>query len=155
MNISILMMVFTSGLFFSCSILQGDPNDAVLVPYVTDATLDMGLTESDLYGYTIIFKTLSEVKSDIKAGTVIGQCDHIAKIITVDPTYWFSAYTTERDKVSLIRHELGHCICKLSHNKAVMPDRCPASLMTPTTLSRECLIRHWENYTEELKTGCE
>jgi hypothetical protein len=83
---------------------------------------------------------------------VVGLCPDggVGRNIKIKKMYYWMASPITRK--ALIFHELGHCVLHKKHNKELMKDECPKSLMYPemSGLTEKCLNKHWEEYEEEL-----
>ena len=150
MRICILLMFFYAGLFSGCSIIK--VHDEELKPYVKTFGNTMGIKYSDLKDGRIGFRTLrgSYVLSD----SAIGVCHYTPNKIYIDPRHWYRGYISEKSRVALIHHELGHCYCNLVHDNEMRKNGCPVSLMAAYTTSDSCLNLHWDDYIKELKEKC-
>ena len=154
LRISILMLIFLAGAGTSCSLFVPREMDSVLKPYVIKFSADMGIPMNNLEKITVRFKSLSDVDADNEEGSVIGRCDYSKSEVTIDPDFFYSMGTTERRRVALIHHELGHCYCYEGHNDSVREDGCPVSIMNSMLPGYMCLRKHWESYKRELKDRC-
>lgn len=68
--------------------------------------------------------------------------------IKVDKGFWERSSDTAREE--LMYHELGHCALGLNHDKTVMSDGCPQSVMFPYVFS-SCYKRQKDHYVSDLK----
>lgn len=101
------------------------------------------------------------------------------RLIKIKPTYWDKASMTT--KKVLVFHELTHCLCTRTHDfedgrqysnpvvervfkdlnffqktlPGYMADGCPLSIMHPTVLDDDCMIRHEKEYLDEMFSRCD
>ncbi|MHA1676038.1 MAG: hypothetical protein ACTSU6_02555 [Candidatus Njordarchaeales archaeon] len=68
--------------------------------------------------------------------------------IHVDPTYW--AKISEKQRINLIFHELGHCSLNLDHDYQILGDGCPNSFMYKSISDNFCLDKYYDHYIEEM-----
>lgn len=69
--------------------------------------------------------------------------------LVFDIKYWNNI--SEKQRISLFFHEVGHCEGDLDHDESIKEDGyCPNSFMYPSVLSNECLNNHWDHYIKEL-----
>lgn len=89
--------------------------------------------------------------------------------VEVSEIIWSRISEIERKQLAF--HELVHCLCDRMHtyqggeypDKApafgfgagYMDDGCPSSMMHPTMIDRDCAVRHWNEYIDEMMVGCE
>jgi hypothetical protein len=97
-----------------------------------------------IYDIPINFDNISEEY----AGICQQWSNGYAEILISSP-YW--QYASEREKISLVFHELGHCHQHRAHTNTYLGDSCPVSLMDPYTVSQWCLDEHWDYYIDELR----
>jgi hypothetical protein len=113
------LLIFILG----CATRPG-PQDVELKPY-----LDQFVSDGAKRGVTLDPSTigLSFVDS-YQVSTMIGQCSGTTKMgnITILRGYWERAHPIER--MSIMYHELGHCLLKLDHVEG------PTNLMSPMAL---------------------
>lgn len=97
----------------------------------------------DLTDYPIDF-------AELKPNT-IGQCSY--PDIKISKKQWDKLSNRKRKVV--IFHELGHCIFKREHNKALIVDSVgqlvPESIMYPALKDELAYDRNWEYYKNELQ----
>ena len=99
--------------------------DPTFIPYV-----DMYLK---IKGSPLQYNIPIKFTADIE-GTVIGTCTRWSdgrREIVIDQAYWYSSYTTENQRISLIFHELGHCDLDRGHIETKRSNGWPTSLMYP------------------------
>jgi hypothetical protein len=110
-------------------------------------------------------------------GSTMGLCAYIPiwrhSVVTIDEDGW--ANYTEAQRMNLVYHELGHCVCGLGHSwefggypeadddgisassnekSGYFEDGCPASLMYPYVMGEECSKKHWAEYVKDLYNRC-
>lgn len=132
-------------MYLGCATPPGVPTqglviDRELLPYVEKFEERYKIQVTGMY---IQFRTL--------AGARVGQCtikSNGYKIIEIDPGAW--EFKSEIDKISLMFHELGHCFLYQNHRNYLLNDNCPGSIMDEYVVSRECLDKHFDYYTDEL-----
>jgi hypothetical protein len=130
----------------ACAPKQGDPRkfhtiDPELVPYYA--------MYEDWYNVTIYD---IPINFDILTNNQVGVCQTWSngyREIRIEKAYWEAA--TEKEKIELVFHELGHCQQGRGHTSTYLTDGCPVSLMDPYTLDLWCLDTHWDYYIEELR----
>ena len=126
---------------------------------------------------------LTKKISDADSDNIIGMCLHELgwREIDISKKYWDGASSISQE--TLIKHELTHCYCDRNHDyqgKIPYPDTyakrqvelmemiheqkplpgyyedlCPRSIMYPKILEDYCVLRHYEDYIEEMFTDCE
>lgn len=71
--------------------------------------------------------------------TTIANCFNlsIGPTIVVGRVGW--AQLNEIERRWLMRHEFGHCIEHLAHDRSIGPDGCPMSIMNPSIPKGQCL----------------
>src|ERR1700677_2429893 len=86
---------------------------------------------------------------------VVGECriyDDGYRQIEIDPTYW--SQTDDAGKMTLVLHELGHCVFNRTHNREDTydsnGDECPFSIMDPYIFGNPCYTNLQGHYMEEL-----
>lgn len=79
---------------------------------------------------------------------IIGTCSHNRNLIKINEHYW--PRFTDKQKLILIFHELGHCFLKRKHNNYILPDTCPYSIMNKKMISDKCIRNNFEHYIKEL-----
>lgn len=120
---------------------------------------------------------------DINEGPVIGLCTRNGVMgfreIDIDIGYWNRV--NARQKMSLMYHELSHCMCGRFHdfgpnkfypepnkdpllankkdpieesNDGFFEDGCPVSLMLPEDISPDCTTLHYPHYVKEMFDRC-
>lgn len=116
--------------------------DKELRPHVKSFEL---ITGKKVEGYTIRFTSLKP--------PAVGNCNPFISEITIDPKYWGTLAKAE--KVSLMYHELGHCVCWSWHYNSKFADGCPKSMMHHNMFGSKCLTKHWKYYIMDIKKRCE
>jgi hypothetical protein len=119
-----------------------------------------------LKNLTIGFRSFNDEQN------VIGTCYPWIKEIHINKDWWEKNQSSEQ-RVSLMFHELGHCILNRPHTaeqrgdlwgeieaflmklglikvRGMLPDYCPSSLMHPIQISDYCLNEHYQYYLDEL-----
>lgn len=88
--------------------------------------------------------------------TIAGVC-HYLKVgngpiewgyIEIDQEYWKEI--SEKQKIDLIFHELGHCVLGRDHVTPNGVEWCPKSFMNPSVMSDYCLENHYDDYIKEM-----
>jgi hypothetical protein len=168
------LLIFTLSLTIGCcstapDLQRGYKNDKDFVKYIESFRNDMGsrVLERDMNKTAIRFGDLEEPTVGLCASMpVLGY-----SVITIDRKGWENK--TELEKMELMYHELGHCVCKIGHSwdfgyyqktgygtrsnrrdDGFFEDWCPLSIMYPYTIEDECLKKHWEKYIEDLYNRC-
>ena len=135
---------------------------SMLISYVSDIYQFDGIDPA-VQEHVDLFSKLTGKKPEVNLGFIkephseltIGTCYygipgkpqvHLLK------SYWDKADYV--DRVTLVFHELAHCLCEADHNEKVLTDGCPYSIMYPTTFSRRCLNKHADHYIMELQSIC-
>lgn len=146
-RVSFLMLLFVVGVLVGCSFVETG-QDYALKPYVTKFYGDMGINPKTRDKYAVRFSSLSHQNN------VIGRCYRGMGIIDIDPAYWYSA--SERRRLSLIYHELAHCVCSLNHTDDIEEHGfCPESIMHSESIPDVCLEIKWDKYIKDLRKECE
>jgi hypothetical protein len=88
---------------------------------------------------------------------IVGMChplvlSDLRPEINLNKNYWNAA--TEEDRLILVWHELGHCLCLAFHDSSIFEDGCPKSIMSPYVPSRTCIGMHFPEYVEDLQRRC-
>lgn len=71
-------------------------------------------------------------------------------MIRVDRGFW--ERSDSASKLALMYHELGHCVCGYGHDKRLLDDGCPASVLSKELPDKTCIDKHRERYFS-LKCG--
>lgn len=114
--------------------------DPIFIPYYNDFYMQYGVMPA----VSIEFKKLN-------APVIVGVCDQYTdgyRQIQIDKNTWDSIDSNA--KFVLIFHELGHCVFNRLHNRQVLNDGCPASIMNPSNFSGTCWMNHTQYYLNEL-----
>lgn len=69
--------------------------------------------------------------------------------ISINPEWWKDK--TEKQRLALLIHEIGHCKYKLLHDDDEFQLGCPKTLMNTFTTSNVCLEMFWGYYMWEIK----
>ena len=128
----------------SCSLFKLRQSDPILMEYVRHFEEQFQMT---LHGVSINFDNLTSYDGNDNLNT-IGICTPTGNMY-IDKKFFENA--SERERLSVIYHEIGHCIFYWEHDDRMMNDYCPASIMTPVIPINYCLDFHWENYIEEYR----
>lgn len=152
-NILILCLMFVFGLFIGCSTFTPVIKDSELKPFIKSFIRDMNLELDALDGYTVKFESLNHIKLG-NGDFVVGQCNYIPRVITIDPTFWYDWRLSNRRKRMLIYHELAHCYCYIMHNKELKEDGCPEDIMYPSLPRDSCVKKHEKEYIDKLFNKC-
>jgi len=81
---------------------------------------------------------------------VIGTCyDRAIKYIEIDKAAF--DYFTEKKRLLIIAHELGHCACGLDHINGYGTNGCPAHFMHEAAGDYSCIRRNWNRYVKQMK----
>jgi hypothetical protein len=144
-----------------------EENDKIFVKYLESFKNDMDgrVTDKDFNKTAIRFGNLESPTAGLCASLpVLGY-----SIITIDRATW--DIKTELEKMELLYHELGHCVCGLPHTwefgeydkeslrmgkkeEGFFEDLCPVTIMYPFTIEDECLKKHWQDYIKDLYNRC-
>lgn len=138
---TLLLLLASCGKVLPDWIDKGDvPYDAVnMSPYFAQY-----LKDNDLVSYTPI------VFGETNGVNYAGVCNKWSdgyKDIKIKQSYWDN--TSDKEKYSLIKHEIGHCDLNLKHNDEMRISGCPKSMMNTYTVSLYCLKEHWDSYISE------
>lgn len=146
LNILIFLTVGAMGFnLHSCAVLVD--SDPYLEPYVRmfEMTSEGKITKEDTKHINITFKSLGT--------TTIGRCYFGSGTVEINPVYWFSGIDVI-EKMALVHHELGHCVCYKFHTDDLLTDGCPASIMHSNAGDKACYYKHWKHYMKELYEDC-
>ena len=69
--------------------------------------------------------------------------------ISINPTWWKNK--SEKQRLALLVHEIGHCKYAKLHNDDKIFFGCPKTLMNSFTTSKGCLDMYWDYYMWEIK----
>lgn len=175
--LTILMFIFTLNVF-GCATPKKYETDRTFTSYLEEFVMESKklITMDELNKKVIV-----EFHEYPKHSTTLGTC-HINFIVKntiwISKEWWNRAYTSEYDKMSVIFHELGHCVLYRYHTiepeesingdsfykwierimfklglytpKGYLKDGCPASIMHPYHFGELCLIAHYDYYMNEL-----
>jgi hypothetical protein len=153
------------------SSIDNDEHNVEFSKYLESFKKDMGsrVKTSDLKKTSIRFGNLKSPE--------VGLCAYIPiwghSVITIDRNTWLKY--SELERMDLIYHELGHCVCGLGHgwefgaypearleniitsyscDDGFFEDGCPMSLMYPYIMNKDCTKKHWADYTKDLYNRC-
>lgn len=101
----------------------------------------------DIGKYRIIF--MSQYSQN-----VAGSCNYLTNTIEVNPNSWYNYERTSKERINLLFHELGHCMCGLQHDDSTRDDNCPDNLMFPALITKKCLDKYFHEYTKDLYGKC-
>jgi hypothetical protein len=141
--------------------------DSELMPYVQyfiEASKGK-VTQNDLKDITIGFH---DYPND---SLTVGTCHYIPNEIDISRKWWKHTYSTP-NKLTLMFHELGHCVLKRGHvgdsnflievfeefgidmdefkSDILLGDGCPKSIMYDKVLPEICMNTHFDTYMKEL-----
>ena len=85
-------------------------------------------------------------------GRTVGLCFSKLNVVVFDVGAYSKFSNIERR--ALVYHELGHCMCELSHDGAE-GTFCPKSLMYPSTSIKLCYDLNWSKYIKDLREKCQ
>ena len=155
-------LLFYLGLtFFVLFGIKGHKTDEELKPFVKAF-----VPKPDKYVYRLVnLDTFNKPRKfahkvtnkDFFDGKVVGLAFFGLDTIWIDKKFWKHAHTTER--ISVLLHEYGHLELgpflelnwNFSHKHGIMPDKCPASIMHPRVVPKECFYRHFNMYIKEVR----
>lgn len=158
-NLSILLGFFIWGFVAGCGIMPTkiNPHDKDLQPVILQFADEMDIEQTEVDKFYVGFRTLP-TKIDKETGekyNIIGQCDYVSNNISIDPKFWYASFQPERRKKAVVFHELAHCVCKqYKHDNSAKSDGCPVTIMNSSIPSQQCLVKHWEDYMDELYERC-
>jgi hypothetical protein len=119
--------------------------DEAMLPYSIMYEKDYGTSVSNI---SLGFGTIPEGK----AGMCYTWRDKDGKIIwaqiKIDQLYWQTI--TEKQRMNLIYHEMGHCAQGRDHLNSLKDDKCPVSFMYSSVMNKGCLDKHLDEYIGEL-----
>lgn len=99
-----------------------------IIPYVEKYISQKG--SSLYYDIPIQFTKLSE--------EIVGTCtvwSNGYRQIVISEEFWFDKATTEKERIALLFHELGHCDLNRDHVESRFPNGWPKSLMFPYVIN--------------------
>lgn len=153
------LIFYLSLTFFILFGIKGHKTDEELKPWVKAF-----VPKPDKYVYRLVDlnainkprKFINTVSLDtVGKGSVVGLAFFGLDTVWIDKTYWKNAHTV--NKISVLLHEYGHHELgpfvhlgwDFTHRHEMMPDNCPASLMYPSVIEKECFYRHFNMYINE------
>jgi hypothetical protein len=143
----VLLILFT---LVGCSIFNFTDQNDDFSYYINEFIIASKgkVVHSDFDNMTIIIIDMSKTYHKLNEN-IIGVCYPLFKHIVFDKTFWYNS--SEIEKKALFFHEAGHCVLwYLLHNNEMLPDLCPASIMSSTLPDKFCLMVHWDDYIKEL-----
>lgn len=85
-------------------------------------------------------------------GTEVGNCIirfNTWKEINIKKEYW--DWASDKERLFLIIHELGHCDMLKEHNNILLSDGCYGSIMNQTVSNRSCVEKHYRYLLDEMR----
>lgn len=118
--------------------------DAEFVPYIQE--FEYFYKESTSHA-PIAFADLEEKIAGVCYRSFVGS-SLIYAYMKIDKTYW--PKMSEKQKINLIFHELGHCVLQRDHVSSDSVRECPSSFMHDTVMSDYCLDKYYDDYIKEM-----
>lgn len=137
-------LIYSAGIFIGLNGTDNNTKEPVLTSYVESFGKDMNISKERMDSIGYGFRSIDP--------GLVGICNNYLHSISIQPSYWFR--TSSLKRISIIYHELAHCVCKIDHIKGIQKDGCAKSLMAPQIMSTSCIKKHWKKYVAEIKEGC-
>jgi hypothetical protein len=115
-----------------------------VVEYVTQAAQhNKAINNGRLLDLTIKLNDLSKIPPTTTGNTVVGLCEikEFEVIVSVEKQWW--PWANEYDRMSVMLHELGHCLSRFKH-------RDKDSIMNATAINGHRLDAKYKYYVNEL-----
>jgi len=150
----IFWVLFISSIFSCSSIVTIFPHHKKTNPEFEKYLKQLPIDSGDLIiGFKEADGILDKLHSKLDNSTIAGFCGvsifPLTKQVSINPKWW--KIKSDKQKMALLIHEIGHCKYYKGHEDRKFMLNCPLTLMNSYTVSNRCLDIFWNYYMWEIK----